>query len=876
MNEKGTLDAAAWARIQSLFHEALSLPEEERAAFLERLTEEDPLVLANLRGMLAVDAGEASVMDRGLAAAAGSVLEGTAPRIAQFGPYRTESILGRGGMGVVYRAMRRDPDARVAIKVLRDPFLSPARQERFQREQQILTRLNHPAIARLYEANTLEDGTPYFVMELVEGTTLVDHCRATGADLYERLDLFRQVCRGVLEAHRHAVIHRDLKPSNIMVTREEASGTARIKLLDFGIAKELRDPTTHMTQTEAELRLMTPAYASPEQIRGEQIGVATDVYSLGVVLYELLTGRMPFDLSRLSPGQAEACLLTAEPEKPSVRALREEDGGLKPVLVPGNQDWQDLDAICLTAMHRDLKRRYASVEVLLQDLDRFFQHEPLMARPDSTSYRLGKFLKRHTRDVVAVALVVVVLAGLTAFYTWRLRLARDAALAEAHKSARIHRFMLDLFEDGEGAGPERSLTVAELMDRSVAKADAFDADPEIQSSLYQTLGEIYRSLGKLEQAEHLIARTLAMRKARLGVDHPDTASSLTSLGLLRQAQDKPGEAEDLTRQALEVLRRHFSKDHPRVAEGMSALGFVLADARKFEEAIRLLEGAVAVLARKGERPVYALALERLANARALNGEFALSEAINERLLALNESLFTTKHPNYADTLINQAWNHRMQGHFDKAERLYRQALEINLHYHGDQHLVTASNRALLGGVLEHLKKYDEATLHLGKALAIRKQLLGPHHSRVAVTLNGLANVALNRGDYATAESMYKETLVVYRGAERPRPDWIGTGLSNLGSLYYRQGKYGLAERHAREALASYAKVLPPDHLEIAIVRTKLGVFLMHQACYLEARRELIHAYETLAGKPDPNAFWLAFAGSSLDDVLAVLEVAESQ
>src|SRR5438105_5796168 len=285
------MDAARWERIQALFHEVGDLARPAQRAFLEAECPEDPALMEEVLALLEEDARSDSQLDRDAAYVAGQVLEERIPPALldqQFGPYRVTQLLGQGGMGVVYLAEREDLGSVAAIKILRDAWLSPDRRERFASEQRTLAQLNHPAIARLYDADTLPDGTPWFVMEYVEGVPLTEFCEQHASSIPERLRLFRAVCEAVEHAHRHLIVHRDLKPSNILV---KADGS--VKLLDFGIAKQLDSLEQPVDRTRTALRMMTPAYAAPEQIRGEGIGVFTDVYALGVVLYELLAGRMP-------------------------------------------------------------------------------------------------------------------------------------------------------------------------------------------------------------------------------------------------------------------------------------------------------------------------------------------------------------------------------------------------------------------------------------------------------------------------------------------------------------------------------------------------------------------------------------------------------
>ena len=387
---ESNMDGQRWDRVEELFHRAADLPWNDQQAFLDAECD-DESIRAEVAAMLEEDSQSASLLDRDLGHVAHALFgAGPAVHVKELGKYRILRPLGEGGMGVVYLAEREDLGNQVAIKILRDSWFSPTRRERFAREQKTLAALNHPSIARLYDADTSPDGTPWFAMEYVDGLPLVEYCELNRCCLETRLKLFRGICEAVEYAHQSGIIHRDLKPSNILV-RNDGS----VKLLDFGIAKHL-GPEAAPDQTRTGKHLLTPAYASPEQIAGLPVTIQSDVYSLGVILYELLTGRLPWNAAGLTPVEAAQRLFTHEPEKPSATA---------------RQTPADLDVLCLTATHRDPQRRYQTVEALLRDLDHYVNHEPLDARPDSLLYVLVKFTERNRLVLAALAAVVVLLAG---------------------------------------------------------------------------------------------------------------------------------------------------------------------------------------------------------------------------------------------------------------------------------------------------------------------------------------------------------------------------------------------------------------------------------------------------------------------------------
>jgi serine/threonine protein kinase len=378
-----------WQRVQELFHRAADLPRSEQLSFLSQACGDDSEIRSTVLAMIEQDSKSFGLLDRDVSDLAADLIQADTTQPREFGPYRIKSVLGEGGMGVVYLAERRDLGNLVAIKILRDAWLSPSRLKRFETERRTLAQLNHPFIAPLYDAATLPDGTPWFAMEYVQGLALNKYCEVHRCSIEDRLKLVRSVCEAVQYAHERGVIHRDLKPSNILVKEDGA-----LRLLDFGIAKQLDTDGRPADQTRTDLRPMTPAYAAPEQLRGGAAGVESDVYSLGVILYELLTGRLPFDVSQKTPPEAAAVLTTQEPMKPSLVARR---GGMR------TASWIDLDVLCLKAMQKDPAHRYRSAQALIDDLNHYLRHEPLNARPDSPLYTLAKFLRRNWRSVATGA-----------------------------------------------------------------------------------------------------------------------------------------------------------------------------------------------------------------------------------------------------------------------------------------------------------------------------------------------------------------------------------------------------------------------------------------------------------------------------------------
>ena len=850
-----------WARIQELFHAALELPGPDQKAFLEQECAGEADLVEEVLALLEEDRRQDSMLDGGLGGLADDILGTGLPPLSRIGPYQVSSVLGRGGTGVVYLAVREDLGSRAAIKILRDAFLSPLRRERFASEQRMLAQINHPLIARLYDADVLTDGTPYFVMEYVEGVPLTEYCRQHHSSLRDRLRLFRAVCEAVQAAHDHAVVHRDLKPSNILVSPD-----GNPKLLDFGIAKQLEALDQPALQTETGLRMMTPAYAAPEQILGDPVGTYTDIYALGVILYQLLSGRLPFELSGRTPGQVETSIVERDPERPSTvaRGASVETSEALPAVSASRSVWADLDVLCLTAMHKDPARRYRTVDALIRDVDHLAAGEPLEVRPDSVAYRVRKFARRRWRGLAVAAAVVTLVASLTAFYTLRVAQARDRALTEAARAERIQSFMTSLFSGGdEEAGPADSLHVVTLLDRGVHEARVLDGEPEVQADLYQTLGSVYQQLGNLDRADTLLEQSLREHREIFGHDDPRVARTLVALGLLRIDQARLDEADSLIREGLQSSRQAYPPDHPAVIEAQTALGRLLEERGHYDEAVAVLDTVVGVLSPKGATVQLSNSMEELANTEFYAGRLSASDSLNQQLLEMNRTLYGERHPSVGDILINLGAIQFQLGHYDKAEELYRQSLGIVEAYYGPDHPETASNLTMLGRALVYEKRYDEAVANLERALAINERVYGPDHPSVASTLNDLGGAALAKGDYASAEADFERMLRIYETVYAGKHWLVGVAEANLASTYMDEKRYEDADALFRRAIAMLLATLPPDHMQTAITRIKLGHALGLQHRWSEAQGPLLDGYRTLSGQTSPSVSWLKAARKDL-------------
>ena len=839
------MDSARWERIQEVFHAAVDLPPGERRRYVESAAGDDRELLADVLAALDEDERGASLLDAGVGQLAAPLLDGARTAIEQIRPYRLVRVLGEGGMGTVFLAERLDLGTQAAIKILRDAWLSPSRRRRFAAEQRTLAALNHPGIARLFDAGVLNDGTPWIVMEYVDGVPITDYCQAQQTPRDGRLRLFRAVCDAVHYAHRHLVIHRDLKPSNILVT---ADGT--VKLLDFGIAKQLAETDSDIEVTRTGMRPMTPAYAAPEQLRGEPIGVHTDVYSLGALLYELLAGRRPFDFTPQMSADAIAAMLDKEPALPS-----------------GARKRTDLDVLALTALRADPARRYASVEALIRDVEHFQHGQPLEARADALGYRVAKFARRHWRPLTAAAVTLAMVIGVVTFYTIRLAVARDTAVLQATRAERVQELLLGLFTGGDAsAAPAEDLRVVTLIDRGVQEADALRGEPVVRAEMYATLGTIYRRLGDFAKADHLLTKALDERHRISAPGSADEADVFLRKALLRSDQAQFDEAEKLARQGLESLQR-VDPSSAAVAKAYTTLGEILIERGQYADAVKALDESIRLHTALGvEDADYATTLRQQVNAYFYMGKLDVADETGRRTLQMTRRVSGERHALVAEDLINLGAIETERGKYADAERYYREALAITESWFGRDHYQTASNLTQLGRSLVYQKRFDEASVILQRALAIQERVFGPDHPRVASAVNDLGNIAVQTGRLDEAEAAFTRMGNIYRKTYGAKHFLIATATSNLGGVFVARKDYKRAEALYRQAVAMYSDTQSPEHLNTGIARIKLGRALLRQERYAEAEAELLAGHGIVSRQTSRPVSWLKAAQ---DDLVAL-------
>ncbi len=816
-----------WRRVAPILDEALHLAPELRPAFLESECLGDDELCAEVERLIEAEA------------ASGGFLEETADTYLEppledmrLGAWRIVRELGRGGMGAVYLAERADGqfEQSVALKVIRGGMDSAEIRRRFLAERRILARLEHPNIARLLDGGLTSDGRPWFAMEYVAGEPLVAHADARALSVPDRLRLFEEVCEAVRYAHQNLVVHRDLKPSNVLVTSD-----GRIKLLDFGISKLLEDGAAGdlaAPMTLTELRVLTPEYAAPEQVRGEAVTTATDVYALGGVLYELLAGRRAHRLERHTATEIERVVCEIEPEPPSVAAgSRQRRRALH----------GDLDTIVLKALQKDPARRYPSAEALLDDIRRARTGLPIAARPDSFGYRSRKFLRRHRVAVAGTALLILTLVAGLAATLWQ----AQAKAREAAKAREVQRYLVDLFQVSDPAESRgRVVTARELLDRGVRRVDSLAGQPAVQEELLGILGTIHRELGLYPQADTLLRRGVSVAERVYGPDHPEVAARLTELGTVLKELGDLAAAESVLGRAVEIRRRALGPDHVDVATSMGELANVLGDAGRYERAESLYRAVLAV-DMKGygrEAPEVATDLNNLGVLLGdLQNRYAEADSVYRAALAIRLRTLDRGHPSVVTLESNIASNLHSMGRFAEAESLQREVLAARRRLYPQGHPDVAYALHVLAATLSSRGKWAEAESLDVEALAQRRRYLGDDHPVTMASLNNLAVLRYRMGDLAGSEQAFREAVAIWRrtlGSDHP---YTLTAVRNLGAVLSEEGRYADAEPLLREALRGMGRGGADSSIDGAVTRRSLGVLLYRTRRLTEAERLLREA-----------------------------------
>ncbi len=827
-----------WQRVRELFRGALELETGERSSFLDQKCSGDDQLRSDVDLLLDSLSQADDFLEEPAVLRSETLVEDPYAGL-EIGPYRLGKRLGRGGMGVVYLARRIDEQfrQRVAVKLLKPGEDSDEMVRRFRAERQILAALSHPNIAQLHDGGASPGGLPYLVMEYIDGLPIDEYCDAHALTTRQRLELFCDVCSAVHFAHQNLVVHRDLKPSNILVT---SNGTP--KLLDFGIAK-LLNADLASDRTTTALRRMTPEYASPEQVTGAPVSTASDIYSLGVLLYKLLTGRLPHRVKLGSPAELVKAICDDEPERLSVviglRTEVLEPSGTSGLLPPervgksrGGEPGKlrrrlagDVDNIALMALRKEPQRRYASAQQLAQDIRDHLAGRPILARENTLPYRLGKFVGRNRWAVAATTALCLACLAFAVFMARQVRQVERAKDRAEH----ITDFLIDIFEVSDPYEASQEVTGQEVTAREILDAGAQRLDwslrdqPRLRANLTGTIGTIYLRLGLFKDSRQHLSSALEIHRQLFGADHPEVARGMTKLAALAIEEGVYDGVGPLLLQALKIQRRKMGENHPEVADTLALLGALRVAEGELDAAEGYLKDALRRRRRLGDRAAVAKSLNDFAILRESAGRYSQAQVLYEEALEIRRQLYDRAHPDLAESINNLGTNLFYQGNYQGAIARYQESQKLYLRLFGDEHPYLAINLTNLATAHHVMGDLAAAELRYREALVLNGQLLGDCHPTLATTLSNFANLLMQRDELEEAEQLHRRALKMRRellGAEHPH---VATSLDHLGSVLQLRGEDSAAEAILKEALEMRRKLLGEEHTDLAVSLHHLAI-----------------------------------------------------
>lgn len=885
------MDPASWSRVESICASALERRGAARAAFVDEACAGDAALRREVLALVEAAEGRPGFLAHPLVTPGHLPLPDELPRDdgEVIGTWRLVRRIGRGGMGEVYVATR-DSDGvsqRAALKVIRRGMDTEDVLARFRQERRILASLAHPNIARFLDAAATADGRPFVAMEYVEGVPLDVHCARVRPGLRRRLELFQVICDAVQHAHQRLVVHRDLKPGNILVTED-----GEPKLLDFGIGKVLA-PTETLSpsqDTATQVRLLTPRYAAPEQVRGGAVTVATDVHGLGVLLYELLAGVHPWHGAGREPADVERAVLESTPDPPSQHAPPADRRALA----------GDLDTIVLKALRKEPERRYQSAAALAEDIRRYLTGRPVTARPDTLGYRMGKFVRRHAAAVTAgLAVAAALLATIVVTVVQSRRVAREAAVAaqERDKAIEVRSFLMEMFgASGANRAVGDTVTARRLLDlQTAAVATAYGDRPELRAEMMEVLADGYDRLGLYANADTLARAALALRRDALPAGHPDLAASVNQVGWITHELGRSRDAEPILREAVAIRRAAGPRYRRDLARSLNDLGVILNATSRYDSAIGVLSEALQIRREElGDRHrSVGITANNLAAAYYFLTRYDEAIATQQVALTAIQGELGTDHQRAVVALSNLAAFRRARGDWGGAEADYRDLLQRQARLQGADHPVTARVMLMLGASLVEQAtgrpadpRLREADSVFRRAIAAFERTLGPRHPQVGVAYDALRSGLNEQNRLGDALDAATHAVGILRPTLGETNHSTAQAIGGLALAHWREGRRDEALRLRRESVAGHEQSVGVRHPDTARERSFLCYQLLELGRGEEAQRWCEAALESLRTSPAPDArreavftLWLAHAHAQqgrADSARALVEAARAR